>query len=256
MQVIILAAGYATRLYPLTERRAKPLLPVGPKLLIDHIMDRVAAMRDVTRIHVVSNNRFYQDFVTWAAARPERARIAVYNDNTFENADRLGAIGDAEYVIRSAPIDDDLLIVAGDNLFDFSLAELQQFFAQHGTTAVVYEFPDMELIKKYSTVFLGDDARVVNYIEKPDDPQTNLVGICCYMFSRGDVARVREYLADGQNPDAPGYFLQWLHKQVPVYAYQFEGMWYDIGDLKSLTEADRRLRAAAGMPDREAYAAD
>ncbi len=253
MEAIILAAGYATRLYPLTENRAKPLLPVGPKLIIDHIMDRINEMDGVTRIHVVSNNRFYDDFVAWAGARPEADRIAVYNDGTFENADRLGAIGDAAHVITHAPVDDDLLIVAGDNLFDFSLGEAQQFFRQHGTTAVVYEFHNEELIKKYSTVKLDGNDRVVDFKEKPKVVETHLVGICCYMFFRPHVALVKEYLSDGLNPDAPGFFLQWLHRQVPVYGYQFEGMWYDIGDLDSLTDADRKLRAAAGLPDREVY---
>ncbi len=253
MEVIILAAGYATRLYPLTERRAKPLLPVGPKLLIDHIMDRVEELSGVTRIHVVSNNKFHGDFEEWAAARPERDRIRVYNDGTFENADRLGAIGDAEYVIRSAGIDDDVLIVAGDNLFEFSLGELQAFFSRHGTTAVVYHFPDLELIKGYSNVTLDAEKRVIEFIEKPQNPTSHQIGICCYLISAGDIKRVAEYLQNGNNPDAPGYFLQWLHKQVPVYGYKFEGLWYDIGDLKSLTEADRRLRVAAGLPDRETY---
>lgn len=254
MEVIILAAGYATRLYPLTEHRAKPLLPVGDKVLIDHIMDRIGEMDDVKRIHVVSNNRFYNDFLEWRKTRPDQDKIVVYNDGTFENADRLGAIGDAEYVIRHAEIADDLLIVAGDNLFDFSVAELRRFFDQHGTTAVVHVFGDMELIKKYSTVELDGDLRVTSFIEKPANPTTNLIGICCYMFRPEHVRMVAEYLKDGNNPDAPGYFLQWLHKEVPVYGYQFEGMWYDIGDLVSLTDADRKLRARAGLPDREEYA--
>lgn len=253
MEVIILAAGYATRLYPLTETRAKPLLTVGPKPIIDHIMDRVNELEGVRRIHVVSNNKFHRDFEEWAAARPEKDRIFVYNDGTFDNADRLGAIGDAEHVIRSAAIDDDVLIVAGDNLFDFSLAKLQSFFREKGTTAVVHHFPDRELIKKYSTVFLNGEQRVVEFIEKPEDPQTDLIGICCYLISASDIKRVAEYLQDGNNPDAPGYFLQWLHKQVPVYGFGFEGMWYDIGDLASLIDADRRLRRQAGMAEREAY---
>lgn len=253
MEAIILAAGYATRLYPLTEHRAKPLLPVGPKLIIEHIMDRINEMDDIKRIHVVSNDRFAGDFEEWAKARPEADKITVYNDGTFENADRLGAIGDAEHVIRHAPVDDDLLIVAGDNLFDFSLADAQQFFRRNGTTAVVYEFHNEELIKKYSTVKLDAGHRVIDFKEKPQVVETHLVGICCYMFFRPHVALVKDYLSDGLNPDAPGFFLQWLHKQVPVYGYQFEGMWYDIGDLASLTDADRVLRRKSGMPDREVY---
>ena len=254
MEVIILAAGYATRLYPLTENRAKPLLPVGDKVLIDHIMDRITTMDDIVRIHVVSNNKFYEDFVEWRDGRPDRDKITVYNDGTFENADRLGAIGDAEYVIRDAAINDNLLIVAGDNLFDFPAADLRKFFDAHGTSAVVHVFHDMELIKKYSTVELDDDRRVTSFIEKPANPTTNLIGICCYMFRPEHVKMVAEYLKDGNNPDAPGYFLQWLHQEVPVYGFGFEGMWYDIGDLGSLTDADRKLRKRAGMPDREEYA--
>lgn len=254
MEVIILAAGYATRLRPLTDTIAKPLLPVGPKPIIDHIMDHLPELEDVRRVHVVSNSRFYQDFAAWAEARPEGSLITVYNDGTFENADRLGAIGDAEYVIRHAGIRDDLWLVAGDNLFDFNVSDLQRFFRDTGTSvAVVRRFGDRELIKRYSTVVLNERRVVTSFIEKPSEPQTDLIGICCYMFTRSDLPRFSEYLRDGNNPDAPGYFMQWLHTQVTVHGFEFDGLWYDIGDLRSLTDADRTMRRRYGMPDREVY---
>lgn len=255
MEVIILAAGYATRLYPLTEDRAKPLLPVGPKPIIDHIIGHVAELADVTKIHVVSNNKFYQDFVAWAEARPERDRIAIYNDGTFDNADRLGAIGDAEYVIKHANITDDLWLVAGDNLFDFNLGDLEAFFNEKQTSVcVTRRFPDRELIKKYSTVKLDDSKRVLEFIEKPAEPDTDLIGICCYMYRGADLPLFSKYLKDGENPDAPGYFMQWLHKETPVHGFYFDGLWFDIGDLKSLTEADGIMRERFGLPERETYA--
>jgi glucose-1-phosphate thymidylyltransferase len=254
MEVLILAAGYATRLYPLTEQRAKPLLPVGDRRLLDHLSARLVELEGVTRWHIVANNRFHADFVAWARQHPLAQRITVYNDGTFENADRLGAIGDAEYVIRTAQIADDLLIVAGDNLFEFDLRDLRAFQLAHGSSIVTYHFPDRERLKGYSVVEVDAEGRVTSFVEKPQHPGTDLMAICCYLLSAAHVPKVSEYLSDGNNPDAPGFFIQWLHKQVPVYAFEFAGMWYDIGDLQSLTEADNELRRRGGLPPRECYA--
>jgi len=253
MQALILAAGYATRLYPLTQTCAKPLLPIGDRPLIDHIAQRIVTLDGLDRLHVVANDRFHGDFVQWATGWQGRVPVSVYNDGTFDNADRRGAIGDAEWVIDQAEIDDDLLIVAGDNLFDFDMRALRAFQLEHGTSIVTYHFPDASLIPNYSTAEVDERHRVTSFVEKPAQPTTDLIGICCYLLSRADVPRVREYLADGNNPDAPGYFIAWLHQQVPVHAFEFDGLWYDIGDLRSLTEADNALRARAGMPKRDAY---
>jgi glucose-1-phosphate thymidylyltransferase len=254
MEVLILAAGYATRLHPLTQRLPKPLLPVGGQPLINHIMDRVALLEDVARIHIVANQRFTADLQAWAAQQPLASLITVYNDGTFENAERLGAIGDAEFVVRAADVADDLLVVAGDNLFDFDLRDLRAFQRAKGASVVAtHHFPDRELIKFYSTVEVDAKRRVVNFIEKPPEPTTDLIGICCYLLAACDVPKLAEYLADGQNPDAPGYFMAWLHRRTPVYAFEFDGLWYDIGDMASLLEADNVLRRRAGLSARGIY---
>ncbi|MBI5835392.1 MAG: nucleotidyltransferase family protein [Armatimonadetes bacterium] len=253
MQALILAAGYATRLYPLTQTCAKPLLPIGGRALIDHITERILTLDGLTRLHVVANDRFYLDFQRWAETWSDRIPVSVYNDGTFDNADRRGAIGDAEWVIDQAAIDDDLLLVAGDNLFDFDMRALRAFQLEHGTSIVTYHFADASLIPQYSTVEVDDNHLVTAFAEKPEAPTTDLIGICCYLFSRVDVPRVREYLAEGNNKDAPGHFIAWLHRQVPVHAFEFDGLWYDIGDMRSLTEADRALRARAGLPTRDCY---
>lgn len=257
MDVIILAAGYATRLYPLTEHRAKPLLPVGDRPIIDHLMDHINTLDGVRAVHVVTNRKFYDSFVAWSEGRPEN-HLWVHNDNTTSNADRLGAIGDVHFVIENCDLQGELLVVAGDNLFDFDLAASQRFFREHGTTAHLYEFPDMELVKEYSEARLDDEGRITYFVEKPPDPQTNLIGICCYFFSPEDVGRFAQYLSlfpktGGKSFDAPGYYLQWLHKQTTVYGYPFEGMWFDIGDIGSLTVADNLFRQRLGWPTRERY---
>ena len=253
MQALILAAGYATRLYPLTQTCAKPLLPIGDRPLIDHITELVLTLDGLTHLHVVANDRFYLDFQRWSERWADRVPITVYNDGTFDNSDRRGAVGDAEWVIEQAGIDDDLLVVAGDNLFDFDMRALRDFQLRHGTSIVTYHFPDESLIPQYSIAEVDADRLVTNFVEKPDEPTTNLIGICCYLFAAADVPRVREYLAAGNNKDAPGYFIAWLHKQVPVHAFEFSGLWYDVGDLRSLTEADNALRARAGLPQRDRY---
>lgn len=249
MEVLILAAGYARRLAPLTDRLAKPLLPVGPKLLIDHIMEHVRELRDVRRIHVVTNSRFHADFEQWAAGRPERDLITVHNDQTTDNGNRLGAIGDIEFVIRTAGVRDDLWVVAGDNLFDFDLGGLQDFFERKGTTcAVLRHFGDAELIKEYSNAELDAAERVVRFIEKPKEPFSDLIGICCYLFAARDLSRFAEY-PDLRNHarEAPGFFMEWLHEETEVHGFLSDGLWYDIGNKQQLLEADYVMRMRSGM---------
>lgn len=257
MDVIILAAGYATRLYPLTENRAKPLLPVGDKPIIDHLMDRVNTLDGVRGVHVVTNQKFYDSFVEWQEQRPE-GHLWVHNDKTTSNDDRLGAIGDVNYVIDNCDLRGELLVVAGDNLFEFDLAASQRFFRAHGTTAHLYEFPDPELVPEYSEARLNESGQLVFFKEKPPNPKTNLIGICCYFFSPEDVGRFAQYLklfprTGGKSFDAPGYYLEWLHLQTQVYGFPFEGLWFDIGDLGSLTLADNLFRQRLGWPTRERY---
>jgi glucose-1-phosphate thymidylyltransferase len=250
---IVLAAGYATRLRPLTDTIAKPLLPVAERPLIDWIVDKLEEVDAIDGIHVVTNSRYAGDFERWAAAR---GGIHVHDDGTTSNEDRLGAIGDIAFTIEQAGLEgDDLLLVAGDNLFDFRLAGFVAFWRGKGvaSSVAVYDVGDRELARQYGIVALDEDDRVLEFVEKPDDPPSTLAATATYILHREHLPLVERYLAERNSPDQPGKLFGWLQEREPVYGYRVKGEWFDIGDRDQLLEADNRLRARSGLPQRAAY---
>ena len=252
MEAIILAAGYATRLRPLTDTIAKPLLPVGGRRMLDWILDRIDDVNDVDEIHVVTNARYAPSFEAWRTSD----RVTIHDDGTTTNEDRLGAIGDIRFVIERGRIDDDLLVVAGDNLFDFNLGDFVDFWRSKGEASAValYDVGDLELVKQLGVVDLDADDRVTRFVEKPEHPTSTLAATASYLYHRNHLPLIERYLAEGNSPDQPGRLVAWLHDRVPVYGYRFEGEWFDIGDKEQLLVADNRLRARAGLPQRAEYA--
>jgi len=245
MKALILAAGYATRLRPLTDTIPKQLLPVGGRPMLDWILDRILET-SADEIHLVTNARFAPDFERWA----EDKAVRVHDDGTTSNDDRLGAIGDIHFV----GLDDDLLAVAGDNLFDYSLADYEAYWrAKGGSCVAVHDVGDFELAKKYGIVDVDADDRITNFVEKPENPPTTLCATATYLYTREDAARVETYLAEGNPSDQPGNYVAWLHRRAPVYAYRFAGEWYDIGDATQLLEADNHMRRRRGLPERAEY---
>jgi glucose-1-phosphate thymidylyltransferase len=245
VKALILAAGYATRLRPLTDSIAKPLLPVGGRPMVDWILDRIKET-SVDEIHLVTNARFAADFERWAEGKD----VCVHDDGTTSNEDRLGAIGDIAFV----GLDDDLLAIASDNLFDYSLVDYEAYWrAKGGSCVAVHDVGDPELAKKYGIVDADAGDRITNFVEKPQDPPTTLCATATYLYRRDDVARITTYLEEGNPPDQPGNFVAWLHSRAPVYAYRFPGEWYDIGDAQQLLEADNRMRRRVGLPERAEY---
>jgi glucose-1-phosphate thymidylyltransferase len=254
MRVIVLAAGYATRLRPLTESIAKPLLPVGGRPMVDWILDKVDELDDVQGVHVVTNSVYAAGFDAWAEGR----EVQIHDDGTSSNDDRLGAIGDIRFTIDAAGLDDDLLVIAGDNLFDYSLADYVSFWRSKGVASAiaVHDVGSLDLARKYGVVDVDSDDRVVALVEKPEHPRSTLAATATYLVHRAHVPLVARYLDEGNAPDPPGSFFEWLFARDPLYAYRFPGSWLDIGDRDQLLEADNRLRAAAGLPTRDAYAPD
>jgi glucose-1-phosphate thymidylyltransferase len=252
VNAIILAAGYATRLRPLTDTWAKELLPVGGRPIIDRIVDGLAAVDEIVGVHVVTNARKADAFRAWGADRD----VIVHDDGTTSNDDRLGAIGDMQFVIDEAALDDDLLVIAGDNLFDFSLPAFVAFWHGKGraSAVAVRDVGSFELAAQYGIVALDDDARITDFVEKPADPPSTLAATATYLYHREHAALIRDYLAADQPADQPGRFVAWLQQQEPVYGWVFDSTWYDIGNHAQLLEADNRMRVAAGLPERDAYA--
>jgi glucose-1-phosphate thymidylyltransferase len=256
MKAILLAAGYATRLEPLTKTVAKPLLLLAGRPMVDYIYDRIAEVQGIDAVHVVTNHKFAASFEDWAKNHSGRLPIRVHDDGTTSNADRLGAIGDLKFTVAKAMLGgEDLLVTAGDNLFDYSLAGYVDYWRAKGEASAlaIYQCPDAELVKQYSIVELDRDERITSFIEKPKNPSTTLVGTATYIYHRQHVALLETYLTEGNSPDQPGNFIAWLHKRVPVYGYRFSGGWFDIGNKQELLNADNLMRDRRGMPRREEY---
>ena len=213
--------------------------------MVDWILERIVET-SVDEIHLVTNARFAADFERWADGKG----VEVHNDGTTSNEDRLGAIGD----IRFVGLDDDLLVIAGDNLFDDSLADYESFWRAKGGSAVaVLDVGDRELAKQYGVVDVDEHDRITDFLEKPSDPPTTLCATATYLYTREHARLVSTYLDEGNPPDQPGNFVAWLHKREPVYAYRFRGEWYDIGDATQLLEADNRMRRRVSLPERNEY---
>jgi glucose-1-phosphate thymidylyltransferase len=246
MNVLILAAGYATRLYPLTLTKAKPLLEVAGKPMIEWVLDNLAGVRDIDTVFVVTNAKFAGDFQAWGAqytARNDHRKIKIVNDGSTDDTNKLGAIGDISLVLmREELTNDDLLIVAGDNLFSEPLDDFVAHARGTQATLATYDVGDLEAIKKYSAITLDDEGVITSFEEKPSDPKSTLTGIALYYFSRETIPLFTTYLAAGNNPDQPGRFIQWLYTRTPVKTFQISGTWFDIGSKETLEEANELFR--------------
>ncbi|MBP5492172.1 MAG: nucleotidyltransferase family protein [Clostridiales bacterium] len=235
MIALILAAGYATRLYPLTINTPKPLLPVGPKAMIDYIVDEIDTLDDVSKIAVVTNHRFASHFDEWAASKSGRAEaslppIEVIDDGTTDDFNKLGAIGDIQYVIDKLSIDEDLMIIAGDNLFTYKLRDMYDFFMKNRKdTLVAIRVDDVEQLKKLAVATLDEDNKVLHLAEKPQLPRSTVAIYATYFYLRETLPMIRQYLDEGNTPDAPGNFPSWLYTRKDVYAFRAPGTCIDIG---------------------------
>ena len=250
MKALILAAGYATRLRPLTDDVPKMLLPLAERPMLDYLVDRLREIDDLGEIHLVTNARFAEAFRDWA---PED--VTVHDDGTTSNDDRLGAIGDIAFALERGGLEgDDVLVVAGDNLIGYSLADYVDFWRAKGGSAIaVHQVPDRALLSQYGVVELDEEDRVVGLEEKPAEPKSSLAATASYLYRADHLALLPQYLAEGNPTDAPGNFVVWLHAREPVYGYRVTGEWHDIGDLGQLLAADNLLRERAGLPTRTQY---
>lgn len=238
---MILGAGYATRMYPLTLNKAKPLLSIAGKPAIEHIIERISEVEEIDEILVITNEKFFKQFQNWQKNFSSKRPLKVLNDRTLSEKDRLGAIGDMDFVIKQEGIKDDLLVIAGDNLFELGLREFVDF-AKHrvpGSSIGLYNLKDKEAVKRYSQVCLGANDKIIEFKEKPKDPSSTLVAKCIYFFPKEKLNKIPEYIASGGEIDAPGHYISWLCQRDTVYGFTFCGKWYDIGNYETYKRADK-----------------
>lgn len=240
MKAIILAAGYATRLYPLTLHTPKALLPINQKAIIDYIVEELNTIQEIDAIYVVTNSRFAADFQAWVKTAPGKTPITVIDDGTTDDTNKKGAVGDIGFVIEQKQIDDELLVIAGDNFFTYSLRDYVDFYREKDHDCVcVKKWPNPEELKQFGVALLDADGKVLDIEEKPAQPKSDTAVFATYLYKQDTVPLFAEYLAAGNNPDAPGNFPAWLYRRKDVYAYTFSGECYDIGTPESYREVCR-----------------
>lgn len=239
MKAIILAAGYATRLYPLTENMPKALLKVGSKSILDRILENLIQIETVDEIHIVSNEKFYQNFVDWKEESNYQLPIIIHNDGTTGNDNRLGALGDLQFVLDQAKISDDIIVLAGDNLMDFALRDFYDFYKTVDSCALCAREVTPHEATSLGVIQLDQAGRIIDFEEKPEKPKSNKAAFAIYIYKKETLRLLGEYLAAGNNPDAPGNFPAWLFKREPVYAYLFDGTCYDIGTHDAYNEVQK-----------------
>jgi glucose-1-phosphate thymidylyltransferase len=237
VKAVVLAGGYATRLYPLTRDRPKHLLEVGGRPIIELLLERLP-LDELDAVYVVTNAKFAERFREWSASYP--ADVVVLDDGTTSEDDRLGAIGDLQLAIESEGLDDDLIVAAGDSIFTDRLDDFARFGQERDAAAIaVYDIGDLEEMKRLSSIGVDEDSRLVTFEEKPANPESTLAGIALYFYPRAVLPLVGRYLSEGNNPDQPGRLIGWLYERTPVYAWRVPGQWFDIGTPETLAEAEQ-----------------
>lgn len=241
MKCIILAAGYATRLYPLTENYPKPLLRVKDKAIIDWLIEDLDAVGCIDEFIVVSNHKFYEIFLEWSTEKSYQAKLTVLDDGTEDNEHRLGAVKDIAFVIEACEITEPVVVVAGDNLTDFSLRGFVEYYMTKRRTCIMRHYePVLEKLQRTGVIRIDDRDKVLEMQEKPKNPISNWAVPPFYVYCAKDLELICKAVREGLcNVDAPGDFIAWLCSQGEVYAYLMPGERYDIGDLESYEKVCR-----------------
>ncbi len=254
MHAVVLAGGYATRLWPITRHRPKMLLPVGETTVIDSVLSDLEADERIDHVYLSTNERFADTFETHLDEQGyEKASLSI--EDTTAESEKFGVVGALAQLVEREAVDDDLLVVAGDNLIGFDMSEFLDFYEERGTSTIAaYDVGSREKATSYGLVTLDGD-RVTDFQEKPEDPKSTLVSICCYAFP-ADSVRFREYLSGDNNPDEPGWFIEWLQREEAVHAFSFDEPWFDIGTPDAYLEAvawaldgENRVAADATLTD-------
>ena len=243
MKAIMLVAGYATRLYPLTENMPKGLLPLAGRPIIDYTFDKLEEIKDIDEAILVSNHKFYNHFKTWGDNYSGRIKITVLDDGTTCNEDRLGAIGDIQFAIEKCNIDEEVMVLVSDNYFTYSLKDYYDYYKKVNADCILgTTFTDLDyLAHNFAVATVNEQNQVTSLKEKPGVAYSNIGVYATYLYKKDTVKLIKQYLEEGNSKDAPGNFPSWLYTRKPVYLYRFKGECHDIGTVKVYNELNEKL---------------
>lgn len=239
IKAIVLAGGFATRLYPVTQALPKPLLPIGGKPMIDYIIEKLERCDYIDEIIVSTNKRFEDHFKNWLEGLNSTKKIRIVVEDALDESQKLGTIGAINFLINSQKIENDCLIIGGDNLIDFEISDFVNYYRQVKRPVIaLHDIKDLEKAKKYGVAAVRDN-KVFDFVEKPSQPLSSLVSTCCYIFPRNVLSYIPKYLNESGQKDAPGYFISWLKDREETHGFVFDNQWFDIGDMDSLADANK-----------------
>jgi glucose-1-phosphate thymidylyltransferase len=245
MKVLILAAGYATRLYPRTLHFPKPLLKVNKKPIIEYLIEKLERLPEVSKVVVITNDRFAGTFERWAKKLDTSLDISILNDHTRTPEERLGAVGDMSLAFKKESFKGDFLVLGGDNFFQDPLDGFVEFAQRKAVSATIGVF-DIKRRKEasiFGVVSLNSKNRVIDFEEKPQMPRSSLIAMCLYYFPQEALRAIKEYMADpGNSSDAAGAYIGWLSRRHMVYGYRFRHLWVDIGNKQTYIAVNKLLK--------------
>ena len=245
MKVLILAAGYGTRLYPYTRNYPKPLLKIKKKPIINYLLDKIKELDGITGIIVVTNDRFFKQFRAWKDSLKRKFPIRIINDLTTSPQDRLGAVGDMYFTFDKEGFTGDFLVMGGDNFFKGSLLDFMHFArGKHPFVTVgLFDIEDKHQACHYGVVSIDKKNRIVKLCEKPSRPKSSLVAMCLYYFPQGKLRLIKRYLENPSNSrDTTGTYISWLSAKDKVYGFKFSNFWFDIGHLHTYKKVENLLK--------------
>jgi glucose-1-phosphate thymidylyltransferase len=247
---MILAGGFAKRMWPLTMDFPKALLPVAGKPMVDHIIERVEGIDDIDKIFISTNERFGDIFKKWMDGHKSEkiaSKLSLIVEPATKEEEKFGSVRAIEYFIKQNKIKDDVLIIGGDNLFSFEMNDLLDFSEKKkAPTVAFFDVGDISEARKMGICMLDNNAKIIDFEEKPHEPRSTLASTCIYHIPKNRLGMVSEYIKDKNNPDAPGHFINWMRKKIPVYGFVSKKKWYDIGSQETYKQADRELRNRDG----------
>lgn len=239
MKAVVLAGGFATRLYPVTEFTPKPLLPIVGKPIINYIIEKLEIIDEIEEIYISTNKRFEKHFENWLFHLSSKKKIKLIVEETSSEREKMGAVGALKYLIEKEGITDDLMVIAGDNLFDFDLNTFFNYYKEKKASIVAfYDIKNIQDAKRFGVASVDINQKVIDFEEKPENPKSTLVSTCCYLFPEKSLELLKKYIDDKNNSDHPGSFIKWLSEKESVFGFSFDGNWFDIGHMDAYKQAN------------------